>query len=198
MRAVVKRGSGGIWEKSAEPQPWKGKGHEICVNRKSLEWQNYISQLYSNYFSSLSLSLSFLTIFFSTKSTSKIRPQFCSSPSSRIFSIFVFFFFSFSFFPFLWIIPKKNTVVDKWKVFKSFRGNEGGGRVVNTKMAECLFHFLQLIHRVQSVWMKNKHSLEIYTFRNFLSTFFSVPRLLYFATHFSAATPFRDHFFASK
>lgn len=140
MRAVVKRGSGGIWEKSAEPQPWKGKGHEICVNRKSLEWQNYISQLYSNYFSSLSLSL-FPHHFFSTKSTSKIRPQFYSSPSSRIFSIFVFFFFHFPFFLFYELFQRKIRSWTSEKFLNRFAVTKEGAELLIQKWPSVCFTF---------------------------------------------------------
>lgn len=141
MRAVVKRGSGGIWEKSAEPQPWKGKGHEICVNRKSLEWQNYISQLYSNYFSSLSLSL-FPHHFFATKSTSKIRPQFYSSPSSRIFSIFVFFFFfHFPFFLFYELFQRKIRSWTSEKFLNRFAVTKEGAELLIQKWPSVCFTF---------------------------------------------------------
>lgn len=153
MRAVVKRASVGIWEKSAEKtQPWKGKGREICVNRKSLEWQNYISQLYSNYFSS------FLAIFFCPEKYAKNSPPVLFfTLSSRIFSIFVFFFIFLVFFFFYELFQRKirQRTWTNGKVFKSFRGNEGGVELL-TKMAECLSHLFFTIDSPRSKRMNEK------------------------------------------
>lgn len=153
MRAVVKRASVGIWEKSAEKtQPWKGKGREICVNRKSLEWQNYISQLYSNYFSS------FLAIFFCPEKYAKNSPPVLFfTLSSRIFSIFVFFSFSLFFFFFMNYFKEKygNGRGQMEKFLNRFRGNEGGVELL-TKMAECLSHFFFTIDSPRSKRMNEK------------------------------------------
>lgn len=68
---------------------------------------------------------------------------------------------------------------------------------------KCLFHFFYNRSTAFKAYeWKINTPLEIYTFRNFLSTFFSVSsgrvqrRVFVFATtHFSAATPFRDRVF---
>lgn len=142
MRAVVKRGSGGIWEKSAEPQPWKGKGHEICVNRKSLEWQNYISQLYSNYFSSLSLSLSFLTIFLPQKAQVKFAYSFILHPLLVSFLyLSSFFFFHFPFFLFYELFQRKIRSWTSEKFLNRFAVTKEGAELLIQKWPSVCFTF---------------------------------------------------------